>query len=71
MSQATTAEIETIAAADRSGSASLRVASVLGTTVFVALLCLIVLTAIPYGTTQPWWIASFVCHSFHRLRFSG
>src|SRR5258705_5061037 len=59
MSQATTAEIEAIAAADRS-ALKLRVASVLGTTVFAALLCLIVVTAIPYGTTQAWWKAAFV-----------
>ena len=59
MSQATTAEIEAIAAADRS-ALELRVASVLGTTVFIALLCLIVVTAIPYGTTQAWWKAAFV-----------
>jgi O-antigen ligase len=32
----------------------------LGTTVYVSLLCLIMLTAIPYGTTQPWWQAVFV-----------
>ena len=59
MSQATTAEIEAIATADRS-ALKLRVASILGTTVFVALLCLIVMTAIPYGTTQAWWKAAFV-----------
>lgn len=43
---------------------SLRVARFLGTTVFATLLCLIVLTAIPYGTTQAWWIASFVAIAF-------
>jgi O-antigen ligase len=59
MSQATIAEIEAIAATDRS-ALKLRVASILGTTVFVALLCLIVMTAIPYGTTQAWWKAAFV-----------
>ena len=59
MSQATTAEIEAIATADRS-ALKLRVASIMGTTVFVALLCLIVMTAIPYGTTQAWWKAAFV-----------
>ena len=59
MSQATTAEIDAIAAADRS-SFKLRIASVLGTTVFVSLLCLIVMTAIPYGSTQAWWKAAFV-----------
>ena len=59
MSQATTAEIDAIAAADRSAF-KLRMASVLGTTVFVSLLCLIVMTAIPYGSTQAWWKAAFV-----------
>lgn len=59
MSQATTAEVEAIAAADRS-ALTLRIASVLGTTVFVSLLCLIVMTAIPYGSTQAWWKAAFV-----------
>ena len=59
MSQAATAEIAAIAPEDRS-TRKFRVASVLGTTVFVSLLGLVVLTAIPYGTSQPWWIAAFV-----------
>ena len=59
MSQVTTAEIGAIAPADRSAF-KLRTASVLGTTVFVSLLCLIVMTAIPYGSTQAWWKAAFV-----------
>ena len=59
MSQAATGEIAAIAPEDRS-SLEFRAASMLGTTVFVALLCLVVLTAIPYGTSQPWWIAAFV-----------
>ena len=63
MSQATAAEIAAIAAEDRS-ALKLRVASVLGTTVFIALLCLIVLTAIPYGSTQAWWKAAFVSVAF-------
>lgn len=42
----------------------LRGASILGTTVFVSLLGLIVLTAIPYGTSQPWWIAAYVAAVF-------
>ena len=63
MSQAATAEIAAIAPEDRS-TRKFRVASVLGTTVFVSLLCLIVLTAIPYGTSQPWWIAAFVALIF-------
>ena len=59
MSQATAAEIEATAPEDRSAF-KLRVASILGTTVFISLLCMIVLTAIPYGTTQAWWKAAFV-----------
>jgi O-antigen ligase len=37
------------------------VARALSATIFVSLLVLIVLTAIPYGTTHPWWEALFVC----------
>ena len=59
MSEATAAEIEAIVPADRS-LLKLRVARILGTTVFGALLCLLVVIAIPYGTSQPWWIAAFV-----------
>lgn len=32
--------------------------------IYVSLLALIVLTAIPYGTVQPWWIAAFQCAVF-------
>ncbi|MGH9928946.1 MAG: O-antigen ligase family protein [Pyrinomonadaceae bacterium] len=62
MSQATT-EIEAIAPGDRS-AVKLRVASILGRSVFLALLCLIVWTAIPYGTSQPWAKAAFICVVF-------
>lgn len=63
MSSATAAQTETIVTGERSAQ-GLRVARVLGTIVFVTLLCLLVLTAIPYGTSQPWWIASFVAIAF-------
>ena len=63
MSSVTTAEVETVAKRQRS-TLSLRVAGILGTTVFVSSLSLIVLTAIPYGTSQPWWIAAFVAIAF-------
>jgi O-antigen ligase len=63
MAQATTLEIKSIAPKGRS-AITLRIASILGTTVFLSLLCLIVLTAIPYGTSQPWWKAAFVCGVF-------
>src|SRR6476620_5886956 len=59
MSQAASIEIERIASADRS-ALSLRIASILDATIFVSLLCLIALTAVPYGTSQPWWVALFV-----------
>ena len=58
-SQAATAQVAAIAREDRS-TLKFRVARALGTTVFLSLLCLLVLTAIPYGTSQPWWIAEFV-----------
>lgn len=29
--------------------------------IFVALVCLVVITPIPYGTVEPWWKAAFVC----------
>lgn len=36
----------------------------LGWPVFYSLLVIIALTAIPYGTVQPWWIAVFECAVF-------
>ena len=39
-------------------------AHVLGTIVFISLLGLLVLTAIPYGTAEAWWKAFFVCVVF-------
>ncbi len=63
MSQVTTAELD-LRAAERPGTLKLTVASVLDKIVFVSLLGLIVLTAIPYGSSQPWWKAWFVCLVF-------
>ena len=40
-------------------SARLAVARVLDRVIFLALLLTIALTAIPYGTVQPWWVALF------------
>jgi O-antigen ligase len=37
---------------------------VLNRIVFIALVTLIVLTPIPYGTVEPWWKAAFVCAVF-------
>ncbi|HEX7329886.1 MAG TPA: O-antigen ligase family protein [Pyrinomonadaceae bacterium] len=48
--------------ADKSGFSS--VSSVANKTVFGALLGLIVIAAIPYGTVEPWWKAAFVCAVF-------
>ena len=40
------------------------VARVLDRVIYVSLLTTIVLTAIPYGTVQPWWISVFDCVVF-------
>ena len=45
-------------------SARLRVAQILDGTIFVSLLVLIALTAIPYGTVEPWWKAVFIALVF-------
>ncbi len=42
----------------------LRLARVLGIIIFVSLLTLLVITAIPYGTAEAWWKAFFVCAAF-------
>jgi len=41
-----------------------RLANVLSKSVFGALVGLIVIAAIPYGTVEPWWKAAFVCAVF-------
>jgi O-antigen ligase len=63
MSQATIAEIDA-GIAERRDARKLSVAGVLSTIVFISLLGLIVLTAIPYGTSHAWWKALFVCVVF-------
>jgi O-antigen ligase len=63
MSQATIAEIDA-ATAERRDARKLGVAGVLSKVVFGSLVCLIVLTTIPYGTSQAWWKALFVCAIF-------
>ena len=60
MSQAGIAEIVTV----EERSADLRIAGLLNTAIFSALVGLVVLTAIPYGTIEPWWKAAFVCVVF-------
>lgn len=49
---------------DVSHSVKPRAARLLGTIVFILLLVLITLTAIPYGTAEAWWKALFVCAVF-------
>jgi O-antigen ligase len=44
--------------------ATLSAARALRSVIFFSLLVTIVLTAIPYGTVQPWWIATFECIVF-------
>jgi O-antigen ligase len=36
----------------------------LGKIIFGALVCLVVITPIPYGTVEPWWKALFICAVF-------
>src|SRR5262245_58108895 len=59
----TTAYARTLPA-EYSQPARLRVADLLSKAVFGFLLILICLTAIPYGTIEPWWKALFVCGVF-------
>lgn len=49
---------------ERRGVRKLSVARFLSHIIFISLLGLIVLTAIPYGTNQGWWQAFFVCAVF-------
>src|SRR5262245_15374651 len=42
----------------------LRIASFFDKTVFGSLLVLLVISAVPYGTVEPWWKAAFVCAVF-------
>jgi putative inorganic carbon (HCO3(-)) transporter len=63
MSQANTLEVPALVHEDRAEVTS-GIANVLSRTIFISLLSLLVLTAIPYGTSQPWWIATFVTVSF-------
>jgi putative inorganic carbon (HCO3(-)) transporter len=63
MSQATITEIDA-GIGERRDARKLSVAGVLSTIVFISLLGLIGLTAIPYGTSHAWWKAFFVCVVF-------
>ncbi|HEY6804102.1 MAG TPA: O-antigen ligase family protein [Pyrinomonadaceae bacterium] len=59
---AQTIPIDFVASEER--VARLRVAAILNKIVFSSLLVLVVLSAIPYGTVEPWWKAAFVCAAF-------
>src|SRR5881296_1897105 len=41
-----------------------RVARFLDPVIFYTLLIVIALTAIPYGTVEPWWVGTFECAIF-------
>jgi len=45
-------------------SARARITRLLNRSLFVSLLALIFIAAIPYGTVEPWWKAAFVCLVF-------
>ena len=45
-------------------SAALRIAGILNRIIFFSLLTLMFLSAVPYGTVEPWWKAVFVCVVF-------
>ena len=53
-----------VSALEDGESARARVARLLNRGLFVSLLGLIFLAAIPYGTVEPWWKAAFVCFVF-------
>ena len=46
------------------GTFSLKLAHWLDRSVFVSLLLLFVMVAVPYGTVEPWWEAAFECAIF-------
>lgn len=63
MSPAATIRVETLVERDAPAVKG-RAATLIGRIVFISLLGLIALIAIPYGTSQPWWRAAFVCAVF-------
>ena len=56
------ATTEFIESGERSGAQ--RIAVVLGWAIYVALLALLILTALAYGGADPWWKAFFTCLIF-------
>src|SRR6266545_5605009 len=63
MSQTTTAEIGARAVV-HAEARRLSAAGVLSKIIFASLVSLIIFTAIPYGASQAWWKAFFVCVVF-------
>ncbi|HSS19382.1 MAG TPA: O-antigen ligase family protein [Pyrinomonadaceae bacterium] len=63
MSQAATLRVQAVDAGVRPAHES-RAAILIGKVIFGSLLGLLALTAIPYGTSHPWWIAAFICAVF-------
>lgn len=47
-----------------SQTAALRISAILNHVIFFSLVGLIFLSAVPYGTVEPWWKAVFVCFVF-------
>lgn len=45
-------------------TAAWRIADISGKVIFGSLLCLLVFTAIPFGTAEAWWKAFFICEVF-------
>ena len=41
-----------------------RVSCLLSKIIFALLVCVIIITPIPYGTVEPWWKAVFICAVF-------
>lgn len=58
------APIDRSATVVREASLKLRLVRAISSLVFVALLVLLFVTAIPYGTAEAWWKAFFVCGIF-------
>ncbi|MGH9956256.1 MAG: hypothetical protein ACREBC_03885, partial [Pyrinomonadaceae bacterium] len=49
---------------DQRTNQSVSVAEFCSQAIFLSLLGLVVFTAVPYGTVEPWWKAAFVCAVF-------
>ena len=63
-SDRSSSERSAVSALEDGESARARIARLLNRSLFVSLLALIFIAAIPYGTVEPWWKAAFVCFVF-------